>query len=179
MKSPCTGKSSQLQQRFNVWRALDKMLPWDDGTRKYNLRSNFRQPAYDKLRLLRSRRRSSASSCAIPSRKPSISSWWLRANHARLAAVSAMKAVASSGPPSKPGSSLRGRRSLPEDARLRRLRAFFKQIPFSRNRLAPKLLEYRVLAQDTPFESATLGGYSTTFQIGSDGYFGRLQHLSI
>ena len=48
------------------------------------------------------RSRSSASSCAMPSRWPSTSSRWRSASLTSSATVSAMKATASSGPPSSP-----------------------------------------------------------------------------
>jgi hypothetical protein len=104
----------EIRENTSLGRWNPKAQPW------------FEFPQ-DKFRLLRSRRCSSASSRAISSRKPNISSRWLRASCARSAVVSAIRATASSGPPSKPDSLFGERRSLPEDARLRRLLAFFKQ----------------------------------------------------
>src|SRR6266702_6479852 len=78
---------------------------------------------HDSLRLLRSLSRSSASSCAIASRWLSRPSLWRRASLASSAAVSAMKAAASSGPPSPFASAtsswFRDFRFLPEAMRFR------------------------------------------------------------
>jgi hypothetical protein len=46
---------------------------------------------------------------------------------------------------------LRERRSLPEDARLRRLRAFFKQMPFSKDRVAQKTTRIPSIISRYPF----------------------------
>jgi hypothetical protein len=55
-----------------------------------------------------------------------MSSLWLRASPERSATVSAMKAAASSGPPSPRGSSLCERRFRPEHARVLRPRVLVK-----------------------------------------------------
>src|SRR3954452_21439870 len=65
-------------------------------------------PPHDSLRLLRSRRCSSASSCVMPRRWCNTSSWCRSASFRNAATCSAMKATASSAPPS-PGSSPRAR----------------------------------------------------------------------
>jgi hypothetical protein len=85
-------------------------------------------PSHDSLRLLRSLSRSSASSCTIPSKWLRISSLWRLASLPRSATVSAMKATASSGPPSPSGSSASDRRSLPEAVRFRPPPALLKKI---------------------------------------------------
>ncbi len=110
--------------------------------------------AYDSLLLPRSRRYSSASSSAIRSKWPSSSSLWLRASRTRSAAVSAMKAAASSGPPSPRGSSSPERRPLPRGGRFRPV--------FACSFLLNNAIQSRVLMSDTSFKSATLGRYFAT-----------------
>ena len=77
------------------------------------------ESSHDSFCLPRRRRYSFASSSAICNKCASSSRRWLRANRTRSAAVSAMNAEASSGPPSPRGSSSPVRRPLPEDARFR------------------------------------------------------------
>ena len=72
----------------------------DGGVRGVGTRPRIR--THDSLCLLRVRSRSSASSCAMPSKWPSTSSRWRSASLTNSATVSAMKATASSGPPSSP-----------------------------------------------------------------------------
>jgi hypothetical protein len=87
-----------------------------------------RAAPHDSLRLLRSLSRASASSCTMPSKWLRISSLWRLASLPRSATVSAMKATASSGPPSPSGSSAFDRRSLPEAVRFRPPPALLKKI---------------------------------------------------
>jgi hypothetical protein len=97
---------------------------------KTELKNHLRRPGppHESLRLLRSLKRSSASSCAIASRWLRISSLWRLASLPSSATVSAIKATASSGPPSPSGTSLRDRRSLPEAVRFRPPPALLKKI---------------------------------------------------
>ena len=83
--------------------------------------------AQDSLRLLRTRRYSSASISVIPSRCASKSSLWRRASLASAGRLSAIKTTASSGPPSPTRSSVRDRRSRPGRRRLTLPSGFFKQ----------------------------------------------------
>jgi len=83
--------------------------------------------AQDNLRLLRTRRYSSASISVIPSRWASRSSLWRRASLASAGRFSAMNMTASSGPPSPTRSSVRGRRSRPGGRRLTLRSGFFKR----------------------------------------------------
>ena len=83
--------------------------------------------AQDSLRLLRTRRYSSASISVIPSRWASKSSLWRRASLASAGKLSAINTTASSGPPSPTRSSVRGRRSRPAGRRLTLPSGFFKQ----------------------------------------------------
>jgi hypothetical protein len=83
--------------------------------------------AQDSLRLLRTRRYSSASISVIPSRWASKSSLWRRASLTSAGKLSAINTTASSGPPSPTRSSVRGRRSRPDGRRLTLRSGFFKQ----------------------------------------------------
>lgn len=85
--------------------------------------------AQDSLRLLRTRRYSSASISVIPSRWASKSSLWRRATLTSGGRLSAMNMTASSGPPSPTRSSARGRRSRPGGRRLT-LRSVFLRSGF-------------------------------------------------
>ena len=96
-------------------------------------RSVRRIARYDKLRLPRSRTRSSASICAISSRRTSIPSLCRRANRASAAAVSAMNAAASSGPPSPGGSSVGDPAPFSGDAGVRRATFLVKKYPMPCN----------------------------------------------
>ena len=85
------------------------------------------------------RSRSSASSCAIPSKWPSTSSRWRSASLTNSATVSAMKATASSGPPSSPRSSVGDVRLLPEAVRFRPPPALLKQFASNCIQYSPKI----------------------------------------
>ena len=123
---------------------------------------------YESLRLLRSRRCSSASSCAIRRRWPSRSSRWRRASCERSADVSAMKAAASSGPPSSPGSSVCERRFARPDARFGRLLI-----------LAKKLHPNRVLIKYSSSQECNYRTYFIIFQLVMCSSRAPPQHLSI
>jgi len=112
-----------------------------------------RRPSHDSLRLLRSLTCSSASSCAIDSKCSSRPSLWCRASLASSAAVSAIRAAASSGPPSPAGSSVRDCRSLREAVRFRPPPVLVKK-PAS---------EFTYMAANTPIPPATLGRISQLF----------------
>jgi hypothetical protein len=124
---------------------------------------------YESRGLLRSRTCSSASSCDILRRWPSISSRCRCASRARSAAVSAMNAAASSGPPSPLGSSARGCRFLPADARLRRS-LFFS---------VKNDIQHCVFRKNILFPECNYGTHFTTFLTLSLDRLGSLQHLSI
>jgi hypothetical protein len=83
--------------------------------------------AQDNLRLLRTRKYSSASISVIPSKWASKSSLWRRANLASAGKLSAINTTASSGPPSPRRSSARRRRSRLGGRRLTLRSGFFKQ----------------------------------------------------
>jgi len=108
---------------------------------------------HDSLRLLRSLRCSSASNRAIDSKCSSRPSRWCRASLASSAAVSAIKAAASSGLPSPAGSSFRDCRSLREAVR-------FRPPPVLVKKPASK---FTYMAANTPVPAATLGRISQLF----------------
>jgi hypothetical protein len=149
-------------------RNIGQFPPSDARFHGTRVDAQWNADAYDKLRLLRSRTRSSASICTMSSRKPSMSSLWRRASPANSAAISAMKAAASSGPPSAGGSSIRDRRPLPEGLRVR-----------PRPVLVKKLHPISVLLKISGFSDCNYRRYFTTSLTWPDGPRAPFQHLSI
>ena len=146
LKSLPSERSDGPRRRFNGFVGFRKIIR-GAGTRQHNCGASFRQMvligfriSHDSRCLPRSRTCSSASIRVISSSRTSMPSLWRRASCASSAVISAMKAAASSGPPSPSGSSVREPPSPPADARFRR-----------RPVLVKNYFQYRVLEKKCSF----------------------------